>query len=322
MDKIYFIGKLPSPIGGVTVFNQRKLEQLTNSFPNVNFVLIEPNKKNLFKILLVLRSKSIKHLSASNFLLILLASFLAKYQTVIFYDHNSSRHFSSLTNWKKNIYLNFFLKCKNIMLVNAHLKENYKIFNRFQDINDKFETVSAFLPPAKAELKDILYTYDPKLLDLYKTTLKNQQRKIILTSAFQPNLDAKGADIYTLDSLIDIFAKLAPKYKNDYFLIAIASYPETSFSQEIRAKVRSLTGKYDNLLFLENEKKIWPLLEVTKLFIRATTTDGDSVSLREALYFGAPVLASDVVPRPDNVMLFNLEKDDLSQKIDEYLGSY
>ncbi|MHC3125322.1 hypothetical protein NL42_16885, partial [Acinetobacter sp. GN11] len=88
MDNIYFIGKLPSPIGGVTVFNQRKLEQLTNSFPNVNFVLIEPNKKNLFKILLVLRSKSIKHLSASNFLLILLASLFAKYQTVIFYDHN------------------------------------------------------------------------------------------------------------------------------------------------------------------------------------------------------------------------------------------
>ena len=61
---------------------------------------------------------------------------------------------------------------------------------------------------------------------------------------------------------------------------------------------------------------------MTKLFIRATTTDGDSVSLREALYFGAPILASDVVPRPDGVMLFNLEKDDLSQKVDEYLGSY
>lgn len=208
------------------------------------------------------------------------------------------------------------------MLVNEHLKENYKVFAQFHDITPKFETVSAFLPPAKAELKDILYTYDQKLLDLYQTALKNQQRKIILTSAFQPNLDAKGADIYTLDSLIDIFAKLAPKYKQDYFLIAIASYPETSFSQEIRTKVRSLNGKYDNLLFLENDKKIWPLLEITKLFIRATTTDGDSVSLREALYFGAPVLASDVVPRPDNVMLFNLEKDDLSQKIDEYLGSY
>lgn len=322
MDKIYFIGKLPSPIGGVTVFNQRKLEQLINNSPNVNFILIEPNKKNFLKILLVLKSKSIKHLSASNFLLILLASFFAKYKTVIFYDHNSSRHFSSLATWKRTIYLNFFLKCKSIMLVNEHLKENYKIFSGFQKINEKFETVSAFLPPAKAELNDILCTYDQKLLGLYQKTLKNQQRKLILTSAFQPNLDVKGADIYTLNSLIDIFCQLAPKYKDDYFLVAIASYPETSFSQEIKAKVHSLTGKYENLFFLENDRKIWPLLQVTKLFIRATTTDGDSVSLREALYFGAPVLASDVVPRPDNVMLFNLEKDDLSQKIDEYLGSY
>jgi hypothetical protein len=50
------------------------------------------------------------------------------------------------------------------MLVNEHLKENYKVFDQFHDINHKFETVSAFLPPAKAELKDILYTYDQKLL--------------------------------------------------------------------------------------------------------------------------------------------------------------
>lgn len=322
MDKIFFIGKLPSPIGGVTVFNQRKLEQLNEESKDNNVILIEPNLKNIFKIIFSLKSEAIKHLSASNFIIILFAYLFSKPKTVIFYDHNSSRHFLSLVGWKKKVYLKFFLKCKNIMLVNEHLKENYKVFNRFQDINYKFETVSAFLPPAKAELKDILHTYDPRLLELYKTTLKNQQRKIILTSAFQPNLDAKGADIYTLGSLIDIFAKLAPKYKHDYFLIAIASYPETSFSQEIRAKVRSLTGKYDNLIFLENDKKIWPLLQVTKLFIRATTTDGDSVSLREALYFGAPVLASDVVPRPDGVMLFNLEKDDLSQKVDEYLGSY
>ena len=175
------------------------------------------------------------------------------------------------------------------MLVNEHLKENYRVFDEFDEINNKFITISAFLPPAKAELADILSTYDQRLLDLYETALKNQQRKIILTSAFQPNLDSKGADIYTLSCLIDIFCELALKYKDDYFLVAIANYPETSFSQEIKEKVRLLTDKYDNLIFLENDKKIWPLLTVTKLFIRATTTDGDSVSLREALYFGAPV---------------------------------
>jgi glycosyltransferase involved in cell wall biosynthesis len=322
VDKIFFIGKLPSPIGGVTVFNQRKLEQLSNNTKNANIVLLEPCKKNILKIVVALRSKEIKHLSASNFILILLACFFARYGTVIFYDHNSSRHFSSLLNWRKEIYLKFFRKCKNIMLVNEHLKENYRVFNEFNEINNKFVTISAFLPPAKAELADILSTYDQRLLDLYETALKNKQRKIILTSAFQPNLDSKGADIYTLSCLIDIFCELALKYKDDYFLVAIANYPETSFSQEIKEKVRLLTDKYDNLIFLENDKKIWPLLTVTKLFIRATTTDGDSVSLREALYFGAPVLASDVVPRPDGVMLFNLEKDDLNQKVDEYLGSY
>lgn len=322
MRNIYFIGKTPPPLGGVTVFNQRKLEQLSEECKGANVILIEPNAKNILKIIFSLKSEATKHLSASNFILILLAYLFSKPKTVIFYDHNSSRHFLSLIGWKKEVYLKFLLKCKNIMLVNEHLKENYKVFNGFNEINDKFITVSAFLPPAKAELTEILSTYDQTLLNLYETTLKNKQRKIILTSAFQPNLDSKGADIYTLSCLIDIFCELALKYKDDYFLVAIANYPETSFSQEIKEKVHLLTDKYHNLIFLENDKKIWPLLQVTKLFIRATTTDGDSVSLREALYFGAPVLASDVVPRPDGVMLFNLEKDDLSQKVDEYLGSY
>ena len=75
MDKIFFIGKLPSPIGGVTVFNQRKLEQLSNNTKNAKIVLLEPCKKNILKIVMALRSKEIKHLSASNFILILLACF-------------------------------------------------------------------------------------------------------------------------------------------------------------------------------------------------------------------------------------------------------
>ena len=40
------------------------------------------------------------------------------------------------------------------------------------------------------------------------------------------------------------------------------------------------------------------------MFIRPTNTDGDAVSIREALDFNIPCIASDVVVRPKEVKLF------------------
>jgi hypothetical protein len=41
------------------------------------------------------------------------------------------------------------------------------------------------------------------------------------------------------------------------------------------------------------------------LSIRPAATDEDAISLREALYFNCPVIASDVVRRPKGTILFN-----------------
>lgn len=322
MSKVYFIGKIPPPLGGVTVFNQRKFEQLKRESSDVQLILIQPTKSNILNIALAFFSSNEKHLSASNFLLIIFAILFAKSNTIIFYDHNSSRHLSAMRKWKKVLYAYFLFKCAKIVLVDKHLKDNYKNLDNFEVLSNKFAVSSAFLPPSELELNDILKTYDQKTISVYQHCLNISERKVILTSAFQPNLDINGNDIYTIELLIDFFVNLSQKYSQYYFIIAIANYSETQFSIKIKEKVSTVKVLYPNLIFLENDKKIWPLLQVTKLFIRATTTDGDSVSLKEALYFGAPVLASDVVPRPKGVMLFNLEKDDLSQKIDEYLGSY
>jgi glycosyltransferase involved in cell wall biosynthesis len=40
------------------------------------------------------------------------------------------------------------------------------------------------------------------------------------------------------------------------------------------------------------------------VFVRPSRADGDAVSIREALQAGVPVVASDVVERPDGAVLF------------------
>ncbi|WP_437598134.1 glycosyltransferase family 4 protein [Sorangium sp. So ce590] len=46
------------------------------------------------------------------------------------------------------------------------------------------------------------------------------------------------------------------------------------------------------------------LLSLADIFLRPTTTDGDSVALREAGYLGKQVIASDCVARPEGASLF------------------
>ena len=77
-----------------------------------------------------------------------------------------------------------------------------------------------------------------------------------------------------------------------------------------------------SLLVYHNRGELWPLLKACDLMVRPTLTDGDANSIREALHFGVPVVASDCVKRPAGVEVFssgNLEA--LVAAVDKVLGS-
>ena len=53
------------------------------------------------------------------------------------------------------------------------------------------------------------------------------------------------------------------------------------------------------------------------IFVRATFSDGDAISVREAMELGTPVVASDVVRRPDGIVCFKTgDAMDLASKIE------
>ncbi len=58
-----------------------------------------------------------------------------------------------------------------------------------------------------------------------------------------------------------------------------------------------------------------PLFEYIDIFLRPTNTDGDSLSIREAIYSGIPTIASDIVERPFGTITFkNRVVSDLFEK--------
>ncbi len=58
-----------------------------------------------------------------------------------------------------------------------------------------------------------------------------------------------------------------------------------------------------------------PLMRRADLLVRPTSTDGDANSVREALWVGLPVVASDCVPRPEGTVLHRTgDADDLAAR--------
>ena len=62
-----------------------------------------------------------------------------------------------------------------------------------------------------------------------------------------------------------------------------------------------------------NGFEVWA---ATDLFLRPTMSDMEGVSIKEALQFGTPVIASDVCTRPNEAVLYEAgNADDLFEKV-------
>jgi glycogen synthase len=78
----------------------------------------------------------------------------------------------------------------------------------------------------------------------------------------------------------------------------------------------------DHVVVLTNVPGIPALMARSDVFVRTPHVEGDSMSVREALAVGVPVVASDAGFRPDGVMLYRpADYADLAAKLDRVLSS-
>ena len=80
----------------------------------------------------------------------------------------------------------------------------------------------------------------------------------------------------------------------------------------------------NNILFItEPLPEVYPIWMKSDVFVRSTCTDGDALSIREAMYFKVPVVTSDAVPRPEGVVLFkNRDVQVFIEKTKKVLNNY
>jgi len=127
----------------------------------------------------------------------------------------------------------------------------------------------------------------------------------------------KGEDLYGLDHLICLAERLKPRFPNVGIVVCFWHHlPEDQPRLNQLISLAKENGLEQNILFNTKSGLFVPVIEKADLFVRPTNTDGDANSIREALFFGIPVVASDVVKRPEGTIEFRTRNmEDFEQKV-------
>nr|WP_288931208.1 glycosyltransferase [uncultured Allomuricauda sp.] len=298
-----------SSVGGVSMHIKR-LSALLKDFYNFDFIDESPlcdisgnvyniRSKNLLKYIKLIVQSDIVHIHTGVWWLRcfhIFTAFLLRKKVIV--------TIHSLSNLSNNILIQFtrlflILNKKTITVSDEVAKK----------IKPKAEYIMpAFLPPVMEEEKT-LPTEILRILEECKDS------KIIVSNAFKLVLH-KNEDLYGLDLMIDV-ARMVKKEKKRYKIIFVVA--------TINDRLR-LYDSYMGIIKeeeLENVISLIPysisfvrLMQKSDLVVRATNTDGDALTVREAMFFKIPIIASNVVKRPENVILFkNRDSNDLFSKI-------
>lgn len=262
-------------IGGVTIHVQRLLQYLDNR--NFHYTFTDYKSVSFLTLLKTIYKNDLIHFHISHpvllFVLICYSRIVNK--QVIFTLHGDYGRFSGI---------NKLLIKLSVKFANIPITINERSYEKCQNINARTCFVPAFIPPQRIENLQVEIV---KLIE----SLRAEGKTIYSTNAYNVAQDKFGNDIYGIDFLVQYF-----KNSHDYALII--SDPSGNYRKQYTHL------KSHSVFFIDYPHSYFEVLKRVDCFIRNTSTDGDALSVKEALYLGVPVLCTDIVDRPSGVKLF------------------
>ncbi|WP_197081056.1 glycosyltransferase family 4 protein [Gordoniibacillus kamchatkensis] len=309
MKNILLVGGYPPPYGGITVHVQRLkqllednghkvivLDLVGNTSEQSDHVIRVAGKNKLFTLVKSLihvayGKEEIVHFHTSAFGRFLYTApfylYFSRFKTKVITIHSGSfidevNRYGLLKRMLLRITITKFHK---IVVVNDEQKKF--LMKSFIESPDKIYVIPAFLPEKIDELQ---------IRDEVKEKaeqIKKRNTKFILSSGFMQRY-------YGHHLVLQATEKIGQKL--DTVICFYSSYDEAYRKEldDIRKGKENVHFFYD---LSPNEFNY--LMQHCDLYIRATDRDGDAVAIREALYLGKPVAASDCVVRPAEVTTFD-----------------
>lgn len=301
--------------GGVSVHIHRLVSLLNLDF---DFSYIDESPKNLskinilnirsikdqFKIFTAINNSDLIHIHSGNWILriyFLLIAIILKKKIIV------TLHSLRLKGLKLSITSYLLRKTCRVIAVSDEIKQKLPI-----NILNKIILLEAFLPP------DI--ENEPVLPEEIVNCISEHRNKccLIAANAFRLKKMQNG-ELYGLDQCIEV----AKKAKSDSYALHIIFVIGT-IKDEDKPYLEFFQQKIKNKN-IESHITIYPsslsfirLINEVDIVLRPTLTDGDALTIREALYMNTSVLASKVVKRPKFTTLYETANvDDLFFKIKE-----
>jgi glycosyltransferase involved in cell wall biosynthesis len=293
------MGTQPPPVGGVTTFLRRHLSQLEAAgvvFTARDWVKM-PTLARLKWLLRIAATPKLIRLEFNSYETWTMAAVIVRpFRSSILYRIHSGGPEADLSPSRKWILGRFLRRVSEVVLVGPHVHQVMIEAGFKLPHNERIEP--AFLPPPLGDEEQILETYGESgraFLAVHSPLL------VVQGSTFSGEVDLYGSDmaVHALLQLRSEFPRLGlvigrPILGNEFFQAHCARL----------ADLVSEAGATNNMWILDGEREFWPLIKAADVFLRPTTSDGDSIGVREALFFDIPVVASDVAPRPARVRLF------------------
>jgi glycosyltransferase involved in cell wall biosynthesis len=129
-------------------------------------------------------------------------------------------------------------------------------------------------------------------------------RPILSTYAWKLTVDEQGVDVYGFDLCLEAIRSLKAEHPGIGLVISLPQVSDLRYFQALTRRIAELEIEKQVLFFTEPLEDVHLLWQASDVFLRATNTDGDAVTVREALSMGVPVVASDASRRPEGAVLF------------------
>jgi glycosyltransferase involved in cell wall biosynthesis len=308
--KVLLIGPYTA-IGGVSMHIKRLAALIQKDF-DFDFVDESPEctpgifhlrSGNLFKYISLLNNAEIVHVHTSIWWIrgfhLFWAKLLGKKIVVSFHallELQNSPHIEWIKSYAK--------WANKIIVVNQEMVELLD--------NPKTQVKEAFLPP---DLNSELNL--PK--ELEEVLQQNSDKKIIVSNAFRLDLH-NNEDLYGLDLMVDVAARIKSENLPYKIVFVVASKDDKYGFLKINQERIEKENLQEQIEIFNHPISFVKLVDKADLVVRATNTDGDALTIREALYLQRPIIASDAVQRPEGTFTFqNRNSSDLFEKIHQTL---
>jgi glycosyltransferase involved in cell wall biosynthesis len=313
LRKLLIIGPILPPVGGISIHIDRFVKLFNEEFI-IDFVdEARLKKKGIFNLRSFNLSEYFRKIHSADIIFIHSVKRIQRYFHLIAGKLTKSKVIFTVHTYPKSLGFPFgfldrfvFNLANRVIFVNQHMNSYLKL------PVDKIFVKHAFLPPVlekEAELPS-------SLLEIIENAKKDG--KIIIGSNGWKLQKFNGEDMYGLDLCMKAVHSLKNKGVRNLFVFNVSTIEGVEDYFDSCLEQISKYSIQDSFLLLNEKLSFVKLIEKADITVRATNTDGDSLSIRESLFFNKPIIASDVVERPKGVILFKTRNEkDLENKLEE-----